>query len=67
MNELSPWFSACKPDERPVHDGVYEVEYWSHFREMRGWRGGRWVFRSDDETSFHFPSAYIKQWRGVVK
>lgn len=63
MNELSPWF---KRDDFPVHDGHYEVEYWSYHREMREWRGGYWMFRRDDETSFHFPSASIKQWRGVV-
>lgn len=65
MSELSPWFEVHKA-EFPSRDGHYEVEYFSGIREKREWRGGYWMFRSDDETKFHFPSAYIKQWRGVV-
>lgn len=66
MNGLSPWFDMSKIDERPVRDGHYEVEYWNGHQEKREWRGGYWLFRNDDETAFHFPSAYIRKWRGVV-
>lgn len=64
MSELSPWF---KRDDLPVHDGYYEVEYWDGFQEKREWRGGYWMFRPEGETRIHYPSAYIKQWRGVVQ
>lgn len=67
MSELSPWFRMDKQDERPVNDGHYEVEYWSGITEKREWRGGYWMFRRDDGTKFHVPSAYIKQWRGVTR
>lgn len=67
MNELSPWFEMSKEGDRPVRDGSYEVEYWNGHQEKREWRGGYWMFRRDDEAAFHFPSSYIKQWRGVVQ
>lgn len=66
MSELSPWFNMNKPDERPVRNGIYEVEYWNGCREKRDWRDGYWMSRNNNGEAIHFPSAYIKQWRGVV-